>query len=132
MFYVDVNRNEQDNEYYNIDKKLYYGIEKYMARLIAEEYKMKDTFDMSGIKTTVNTCIANKVLERAIYYCPKKTGYLASTGRIENLSDGSSIIYFDCDYAWYVHERTWVNHPFPTCAKFLTLAVQEVKTFYGL
>lgn len=88
--------------------------------------------EMAGITAVVNKEIAERVLERAIYYCPKDTGFLASTGRIEEMPDGKCRIYFDCRYAWYVHEFTWVEHKYPTCAKFLTLAIQEVESSLGV
>ena len=81
---------------------------------------------MDGILVEVSTTIAKLVLERAVYYCPKDTGYLASTGRVENLGNGRSQVIFDCKYAWYVHEFTWNKHRFPECAKFLTKAVSEI------
>lgn len=88
------------------------------------EYLMAE--GMAGITAVVSEEIAKRVLERAVFYCPKDTGYLADSGRIEILNEGQARIYFDCEYAWYVHEFTWKNHKFPTCAKFLTLAVQEI------
>ena len=87
--------------------------------------------DMAGISAKVSKDIAQEILERAIFYCPKDSGYLASTGRIEQMPDGSCRIFFDCPYAYYVHEYTWRKHDFPTCAKFLTLAIQEVETLHG-
>lgn len=84
-----------------------------------------NALDMVGISATVSADLASKILERAIYYCPKDTGTLASSGRIEQNADGSCRIYFDCPYAYYVHEHTWKYHKPPTCAKFLTIAIND-------
>lgn len=95
------------------------------------QIEYESALDMVGITASVNAEIAQEVLERAIFYCPKDTGNLASSGRIETQADGSCRVYFDCPYAWYVHEYTWKNHTYPTCAKFLTRAIQEVETLHG-
>ena len=86
---------------------------------------------MQGICATVSRNLADEIVERAIYYCPKDTGYLASSFRIEDLGNGQCRIYNDCPYAWYVEEFTWKNHDYPTRAKFLTTAVYEIQQKYG-
>lgn len=83
--------------------------------------------DVAGITAVVNEAVAEAVLARAIYYCPKDTGYLASTGKIVHNSDGTCSVVFDCTYAWFVHEQTWKRHKYPEQAKFLTIAIQEVQ-----
>lgn len=87
--------------------------------------------DMQGITAKVNMSLAQEILERAIYYCPKDTGKLASSGRIEVLNDGCCRIYFDCPYAWYVHEFSWKKHTYPTRDHFLTQAIYEVEKLHG-
>lgn len=89
-------------------------------------------YEIAGIAATVNRELAEEILVLSNYYCPKNTGYLASTGRIEDMTDGSCKIFYDCPYAWFVHEFTWKQHNFPECAKFLTLAMQEVAVRHNL
>ena len=84
---------------------------------------------MAGVCAHVSSEIAETVLERAKYYCPVDTGILKNSGYIEYTDDGQCVIKFDCPYAWFVHEYTWKNHKYPTCAKFLSIAVQEVETW---
>lgn len=88
--------------------------------------------DMQGITASVNREIASEVLELAKFYCPKDTGYLVSTGRMEQNEDGSCRIFFDCPYAFYVHEFSWKNHEYPTCDHFLTRAVEEIGRAHGI
>lgn len=131
MFYVDVNSED--------DFKLILDIENIISHqvinLTKEKYDIQIDYsslkDGMGIATVVAENLAEKVLERAIYYCPKDTGYLASTGRAETIGEGKVQIIFDCEYAWYVHEQTWKEHKFPTCAKFLTRAIEEVEQLAG-
>ena len=94
------------------------------------EYIFAD--QMQGICATVSRNMAEEIVERAIYYCPKDTGYLASSFRIEDQGNGKCIIYNDCPYAWYVEEFTWKHHDYPTQAKFLTTAIYEIEKKYGL
>lgn len=81
---------------------------------------------MDGILVEVSMHLASLVLERARYYCPVDSGTLRDSGRIVNLGNGVAQVIFDCPYAWYVHELTYKKHAFPTCAKFLTRAVNEI------
>lgn len=99
--------------------------------LSTKSVEYESALDMAGIAATVSRTLAERILERAIYYCPKDTGYLASTGRIEELDDGKCRVVFDCHYAWFVHEYTWKNHKFPEQAKFLTQAVYEIEKMAG-
>lgn len=87
-----------------------------------------DSF-MAGICAYVSSEIAEAVLQRAIYYCPKDTGLLASSGYIEQLDNGQCLVKFDCPYAWFVHEFSWKKHKIPTTHHFLTIAKQEVETW---
>ena len=98
---------------------------------ISGQMEFISAHDMSGITAIVNQEIGMEVLERAKYYCPVDTGRLINSGRLEMLSDNTCRIYFDCQYAWYVHEFTWKNHQYPTCAKFLTRAMYEVMKEHG-
>ena len=82
---------------------------------------------MAGITAGINRDLAEQVLERALYYCPVDTGYLRSTGHIEENENGSCSVVFDCPYAWYVHEFTWREHDFPTRSHFLIQAVYEIE-----
>jgi hypothetical protein len=100
--------------------------------LQTEEIEYIYANQMKGITAQVNAEIAEEVLERAKYYCPVKEGKLRDSGRIEQLPDGSCRIYFECEYAWYVHEFTWKHHEYPTRAKFLTEALYEVMKEHGL
>lgn len=88
--------------------------------------------EIHKLKAVVNKDIAEKVLERAKYYCPVDTGRLRDSGHIEYNSDGTCYIIFDAPYAFIVHESTWVNHEFPTSAKFLDRAVAEISSFYNI
>lgn len=86
---------------------------------------------MAGITAGINRDLAEQVLERALYYCPVDTGYLRSTGHIEENENGSCSVVFDCPYAWYVHEFTWREHDFPTRSHFLIQAVYEIEKEQG-
>ena len=157
-FYVDVGDSNSANYvfYYNINKLISNGINEAVRKVIgteAEKGLAKDGYDyarmvqfnldtgqvedneehfeMQGITASINKELAEEVLQRAIYYCPKDTGFLASSGRIEQNNDGSCRIYFDCGYAWYVHEFSWKQHEFPTCDHFLTRAIYEVQKEHG-
>lgn len=94
------------------------------------EYMMADL--MQGITASVSAELAQYVLSLAKYYCPTKTGRLRDSGRIEQQADGTCRIFFDCEYAWYVHEFSWLKHDFPTCDHFLTRAIYEVGQMTGL
>lgn len=86
---------------------------------------------MAGITAGINRELAEQVLERALYYCSVDTGYLRSTGHIEENENGSCSVVFDCPYAWYVHEFTWREHDFPTRSHFLIQAVYEIEKEQG-
>ena len=86
---------------------------------------------MAGITAGINRELAEQVLERALYYCPVDTGYLRSTGHIEENENGSCSVVVDCPYAWYVHEFTWREHDFPTRSHFLIQAVYEIEKEQG-
>lgn len=64
-------------------------------------------------------------------YVPKKSGALASTGRLTVENQGGdpkvSITYGNdkVPYAAVVHEFVWINHNPPTRAKFLQAAMEE-------
>lgn len=88
--------------------------------------------DVDGIIGTTAKAIAEEVLALAQYYCPKDTGTLVNSGRIEVLGNGLCSIVFDCPYAWYVHELSWKKHEFPTCDHFLSRAIYEVENKYGI
>lgn len=131
MFYVDVNSNDDFKLILDIENIINHQV----INLTKEKYDIQIDYsglkDGVGIATVVAESLAEKVLERAIYYCPKDTGYLASTGRAEIIGEGKAKIIFDCSYAWFVHEQTWKEHKFPTCAKFLTRAIEEVEQLAG-
>lgn len=157
-FYVDVGDSNSANYafYYNINKLISTGVNEAVRKVIgtdAEKGLAKDGYDyarmvqfnletgqveaneghfeMQGITAAVNKELAEEILQRAIYYCPKDTGFLASSGRIEQNDDGSCRVYFDCGYAWYVHEFSWKQHEFPTCDHFLTRAIYEIQKEHG-
>lgn len=161
MFYVDVLDGKGYSFYVNLNKALDKGINGEVAKNIgdkntqaimemAKNYNGSDYanmfifnpdtgqideqemhFMMQGITAGVNRAIAEEILELAKFYCPKDTGTLANSGRIEESSDGSCRIYFDCGYAWYVHEFSWRQHDYPTCDHFLTRAIYEVEKAHG-
>lgn len=91
-----------------------------------------DTIICDGIAAEVSQSLAEEVLERALYYCPVDTGTLYRSGHIERINDNTCLVVFSCEYAWYVHEHTWKEHEYPTCAKFLSIAVEEVKRLHNL
>lgn len=93
---------------------------------------MDANFVCDGIASEVSQELAEEVLERALYYCPVDTGRLKESGHIERINDNNCLVVFDCPYAWYVHEHTWKDHDYPTCAKFLSIAVEEVKKLHNL
>ena len=93
---------------------------------------MDANFVCDGIASEVSQELAEEVLERALYYCPVDTGRLKESGHIERINDNKYLVVFDCPYAWYVHEHTWKDHDYPTCAKFLSIAVEEVKRLHNL
>lgn len=157
-FYVDVSaENNGYAFYYNIGKLISTGVKDAVRKVIGEKNESlldksgfgdyarmaiynPETgtidenelhFQMQGITHKVNRELAEEILILSNYYCPKDTGYLASTGRIEELPDGSCRIYYDCGYAWYVHEFSWRKHDYPTCDHFLTRAIYEVEKAHG-
>lgn len=81
---------------------------------------------ITGLESEVLPMFAEKILERAKYYCPVDTGALRDSGHIEYSGDGKCKIVFDEPYAIYVHEITWNRHKFPTCDHFLDRAIQEI------
>lgn len=95
------------------------------------EMEFISALDMQGITARVNLSLAEEVLALAKYYCPVETGALRDSGRIEVQDDGSCRVFFDCPYAWYVHEFSWKNHAYPTCDHFLTRAIYEVEKLHG-
>ena len=98
-------------------------------------FDIDDTDESVGvgdIRAKVSMLMADEILRRAKDYCPVDTGNLRNSGKIINNGDGTCDVVFDCDYAWYVHERMGVYHEPPTCAKFLTLAVQEVEAIWNV
>jgi len=95
--------------------------------------------DIDGICATMSAQLAQEVLVRAVFYCPKETGNLARSGRIEQVNEKECRVVFGgyteesgyVPYAWFVHEFTWKNHAYPTRAKFLTQAIYEVQKLHG-
>lgn len=78
----------------------------------------------------VNFELANKILARALLYCPEDTGQLKQSARIQQLANGGYAIIFDAPYAWFVHEFTWrqidkSKNPLAR-HKWLEIAYQEV------
>lgn len=158
MFYVDVRNVDNYTFYYNISKEVNRKVQEVLGEKILSklptvkntpdinkydyakmadynprtgEIEILDHYQMQGICASVSRALAEAIVERAKYYCPKDTGFLADSFVIEDNEDGTCRIFNSCPYAWYVHEFTWKNHQFPTCAKFLTLAIQEVETLAG-
>jgi len=95
------------------------------------ELEFISALDMQGITASVNAQLAEEILALAKYYCPVDTGNLRDSGRIEQNPDGSCRIFFDCPYAWYVHEFSWKNHAYPTRDHFLTEAIYVVEKLHG-
>lgn len=95
--------------------------------------------DIDGICATISAQLAQEVLVRAVFYCPKETGNLARSGRIEQVNEKECRVVFGgyteesgyVPYAWFVHEFTWKKHAYPTRAKFLTQAIYEVQKLHG-
>ena len=87
---------------------------------------------MIGIKKSVLAEYIDEIASMATYYCPKDTGYLANSIRLEVLSDGEARIYYDCPYAWYVHEFSWRHHEYPTRDHWLETAIHDVYLAHGL
>lgn len=158
MFFIDVREVDTYTFYYNISKEINKHVQEVIGKEIADklpsiksdpnlgfgdsgrlvnidpltgELDIEESYKMSGIVATVSRALAEEIVERAKYYCPVDSGLLRDSFVIEELEDGNCRIYNTCPYAWYVHEFTWKNHQFPTCAKFLTLAIQEVETAHG-
>jgi hypothetical protein len=151
-FYVDVRDTSAYVFYYNIEKLIRKGVNYHVKKVIGQDVEdlltrngrdyakmavfdpqnreLLDTEDrmyMQGITASVNKELAEDILKLAQFYCPVETGYLRDSGRIEENEDGSCRIYFDCPYAWYVHEFSWKLHQFPTCDHFLTRAIYEIE-----
>ncbi len=90
----------------------------------------KDSIKVSdGLKKA-----AQMVLDKSQKYVPVDTSALKATGRIESnekaglaaeatVSYGSELVR----YALWVHENTEAAHNPPTCARFLTRAVRELR-----
>lgn len=96
------------------------------------ELEFISALEMQGITMAVNEQLAEEILAVAKYYCPVDTGKLRDSGHIEKMPDGSCRIFFDCPYAWYVHEFSWKNHAYPTRDHFLTQAVYVVEKLHGI
>ena len=104
------------------------------------QIKTHSILDIDGICATVSAKMAQEVLIRAVYYCPKDTGNLAKSGRIEVVNNNECRVVFggyteesgEVPYAWFVHEFTWKKHKFPERAKFLTQAIYEVEKLHGV
>lgn len=96
------------------------------------EMEFISALDMQGITAAVNASLAEEILALSNYYCPVDTGRLRDSGRIEQNPDGSCRIFYDCSYAWYVHEFSWKNHAYPTRDHFLTQAIYEVEKLHGI
>jgi hypothetical protein len=159
-FYIDVSSTKGDYIfYYNVKKAIERGVNINVRKVIglkneqlldkvdtSGDYakmgsydfstgtvtEINDHFEMRGISMEVNKALAQDILDRAIYYCPKDTGYLASTLHLEDQDDGSVKIVADCPYAWYVHEFTWKKHKFPERSQFLAYAAWEVMKQHGI
>lgn len=99
---------------------------------VTGEMEFISALDMQGITAAVNASLAEEILALSQYYCPVDTGRLRDSGRIEQNADGSCRIFYDCEYAWYVHEFSWKFHQYPTCDHFLTRAVYEVEKLHGI
>lgn len=92
-------------------------------RLIRRLEKATPTILMNAIQPVRN---------KAAIYVPKKTGALASSEQVivgtdDNGKPMVSLVYGD-ETAWYaalVHEMTWLNHVYPTRAKYLQAALEE-------
>ena len=113
-----------------------------------KKIETRSALDVDGICAAVQSKWAYEILERAIFYCPKDTGALASTGRVEYVNGECKVVFGGLvdsgremlgipvkdivNYAWYVHEFTWKQHKFPTRAKFLTQAIYEVEKLHGV
>ena len=158
MFYVDVRDIDGYVFYYNVNKEVNKHVQEVLGQELLDklptaekdpslkygdyarmgylnqhtgEMDILEHFGMEGITAVVARNLAEQIVERAKYYCPVQSGLLRNSFRIEDLGNGKCRIYNDCPYAWYVHEFTWRHHDPPTCAKFLTLAIQEVETLHG-
>lgn len=73
--------------------------------------------------------IALEILDRAQTKVPVDTGFLKSTGRIEQIKDGYKVVY-DASYAIYVHEIDYYKHKNGK-SRFLEEAYYEVINKYG-
>lgn len=88
-------------------------------------------FDNNDVKLIVSGItmrslkIALAILDRAQTKVPVDTGFLKSTGRVVQISDGFEIVY-GADYAIYVHEDLDARHPNGGQAKYLEEAYYEV------
>lgn len=158
MFYVDVRNIDTYTFYYNVNKEVNRHVQEVLGKEVLDklpnvknnsslqfgdyarmgnynprtgQVDIEEHFEMQGIAATVARALAEEIVERAKYYCPVDSGLLRDSFVIEDLGDGKCRIYNTCPYAWYVHEFTWKQHNYPTCAKFLTLAIQEIETKYG-
>lgn len=83
----------------------------------------------NGTDSNIKFIIANKILNKSIYYTPVDTGKLRNSIYIKPYEDGWEIGY-TCDYAIYVHEIGVNYHKPPTQYKFLEDAAFEVINEY--
>ena len=157
-FYMDVRDIDGYDFYYNVNKEVNEHVQAVLGKELLDklpnsekdpslkygdyarmgvmnrhtgELEILEHFQMKGITATVSRALAEKVIERAQYYCPVKDDILRQSFRIEDLENGKCRIYNDCPYAWYVHEFTWRHHDPPTCDHFLTKAIYEIEKEYG-
>lgn len=87
--------------------------------------------NLRGIQAQISEEKATMILQVARYLCPVKTGRLRDSGHIVKNPDGSCLVRFDCGYAWYVHEFSWMTHQFPGTDHFLEKAVNFVNELYA-
>jgi hypothetical protein len=73
------------------------------------------------------------ILRKALMYCPKDTGKMAETGKVEVSGSGFGAkvdVVFGgsgAPYTLYVHEDLEAQHKPPTCAQWLTRATRETR-----
>jgi hypothetical protein len=67
---------------------------------------------------------ADQLLQKTLPRVPIATGRLRSSGRVVDISTDSSVVSFDADYAYWVHEMLTNRHAVGE-AKFLEQTLED-------
>lgn len=100
------------------------------ARAAKRENDLKRLELFNDIRVRTSFRFATAILTKSMMYCPIDTGALRASAKLKVLGGGFVVSYGGnkAPYAPYVHQIEDRHHKYPTRAKFLEAAVQEVVT----